>query len=261
MQETKIIKANGNVKETTPVNGEELTPDRHTEDMQEIITKVPSWILRWGIMLFFGILLMIVAISVFVRYPDTIKGGLKLESSGISASVIIPVAGSITKLLIKQGSVVKKEQPLVFVATSNNPISTYILTAPQDGRVGFVAIVQQGAFLRANQEVFTIHPNNEQFFGIMQIPSNNINKIKVGQEVLISLRNYPTDEYGQLKGNISYIADEPTQSGLFTVKVTPNTNGLKKHVELKSWMIGDAEIITENVSLQRRIYKSILKGL
>lgn len=42
----------------------------NTEDIQEIITKVPSWILRWGIMVFFGILLMIATISVFVRYPD-----------------------------------------------------------------------------------------------------------------------------------------------------------------------------------------------
>jgi len=231
--------------------------ERHTEDMQEIITKVPSWILRWGIMVFFGILLMIATISIFVRYPDTVKAPLKLESSGITIPVTAAAPGSISKLFVKQGAVVKKGQLLAEVI--NNQVGMYTLIAPQDGKAGFVAIVQQGAVLRPNQEVFTIHPENEQFFGIMEISANTINKIKTGQQVLISLRNYPADEYGQLKGRISYIADEPIQSGFFTVKVTFNNNGLKQSVKLKSWMMGDAEIITQDVSVLKRLTANLFK--
>jgi len=245
------------IQEKSTLN-EDSSANRHTEDMQEIITKVPSWILRWGIMVFFGILLMVVVISIFVRYPDTVKGGLKLASSDISVPVIAASPGRITKLLIKQGSTVKKGQLLANVETSNIPNEEYPLYAPRDGTVSFVGIVQQGVFLLANQEVFYIHPKNEQFFGIMEVPSNT-NKIKIGQTVLINLRNYPADEYGQLTGTISYMADEPTKNGFFVIKVTLNTSDLKKQIQLKSWMAGDAEIITQDVSIQRRIFKSIFK--
>jgi len=234
--------------------------ERHTEDMQEIITKVPSWILRWGIMLFFGILLMVVAISVFIRYPDTIKSSLKFESSGITVPVVSSVPGTVTNLWAKQGTIVKKGQALATIETVK-PNSEYTLTAPQDGKLSFVTIVQRGIFLKANQVTFIIHPVNEQFFGIMEIPSSQIDKIKIGQQVLISLRNYPADEYGQLKGSVNYITDEPSNNGLFIIKVTLNSAGSKSPVAFKSWMIADAEIITQNVSLQNRIFKSIFKGL
>jgi len=234
--------------------------ERHTEDMQEIITKVPSWMLRWGMMLFFGILLMVVAISVFVRYPDTIKSGLKFESSGITVPIVSAVPGTVTNIWVKQGAIVKKGQALASIEMSS-PNTTYTLAAPQDGKLGFVTIVQRGTSLKANQVVFAIHPVNEQFFGIMEIPPSQVNKIKIGQQVLISLRNYPADEYGQLKGSVTYITDEPTVNGLFIIKVALNSTGSKYPVALKSWMAGDAEIITQNVSLQSRIFKSIFKGL
>jgi len=263
MQKINSIYVNGNGRagEIELAQVEELLVDRHTEDMQEIISKVPSWILRWGIMFFFGVLLMTVAISVFVRYPDTIKGGLRLESSGIASPVIATAAGRITKLFVKQGATIKQGQPLATITTLKGTDTEYTLSAPQDGKVGFIAIVQRDAFLKDNEQVFTIHPNNEQFFGTMEISANNINKIKMGQQVLINLRDYPAEEYGQLKGTVSYIADEPGKDGFFSIKVTLNSTGIKRRFVFKSWITGDAEIITENVSLQSRIYKSILKGL
>lgn len=169
-------------------------------------------------------------------------------------------AGRITKVLVKQGISAKKNQPLAVVETLNTPGETFTLNAPQNGKIGFVDLVQPGIFLRPGQVVFTIHPANEQFFGMMGIPPYNINKIKEGQQVLISLRNYPTEEYGQLKGTVSYVADDPGKGGLFTVKVTLNKTGLKQPIQLKSWMTGDAGVVTENMSLQGRIYKSIIKG-
>lgn len=262
MQEINVIKPNGSINKVPQGTTDEGQPiDIHTEDLQEIITKVPGWILRWGITVFFGILLMFIAISVFVRYPDTIKGDLKLNTSGTLIFVNTAVTGRVVKLSVKQGAVVKQGQPLAVITTSDNAAGEYTLTAPGDGKIGFIGILQQGSFIKANQEVFIIHPDKEPFFGIMQIPANSINKIKIGQQVLINLRNYPAEEYGQLKGAISYIADEPGKDGFFSIKITLNSTGLKRRLVFKSWITGDAEIITENLSLQSRIYKSLMKGL
>lgn len=256
-----IEKSNINISVNGIVIAEanERKKPKHTEDMHEIITKVPSWILRWGIMLFFGILLIAVAISVIVRYPDTIKAGLKMGSVNNSKTVIANVSGTISKIFVKKEQLVKKGRPLVTIEDADK---TIVLTAPQDGKVAFVAIVQEGYFLKSGQEVFHITPKDEHFFGIVQVPQNQINKITVGQNVLIKLNNYPVEEYGHIKGTISYIADEPASDGLFTIKINfNNINQLKKPINIKSWMTGNAEIITEDVSLQSRIYNSIVKGL
>jgi hypothetical protein len=62
------------------------TPEaRHTDDMQDIISAVPGWLLRWGITLFFTVLVLIVALASLIRYPDIVKAQLKIDSptSGI----------------------------------------------------------------------------------------------------------------------------------------------------------------------------------
>jgi multidrug resistance efflux pump len=259
MENINMIQANGHKKKEIAINTEDFHRDRHTEDIQEIITKVPSWILRWGIMVFFGILLMLVAISIFVRYPDTIKGGFKLESSSISTPVMINTPGNIIGVFVKQGAMVKAGQPLALVQPLNIN-SSYTLTAPQEGKVGFVAIIQHGSVLKANQPAFIIHPVNECFFGIMEISPSQINKIKIGQAVLINLRNYPAEEYGHLNGKISYIADEPGSNGLL-IKITIDDTQLKKQILLKNWMTGDAEIITQDVSILKRVGSNLFRFL
>jgi len=234
---------------------------RHTEDIQEIITKVPSWIVRWGIAFFFGVLLIAVAISILVRYPDMVKAPVRLQSSGNVASITANAPGSIIRVFIKKGQEVKKGQALAEIQNTTD-YKHYILKAPQEGMVGFSAIVQAGVTILPNQEMFRIHPHNEQYFGIVQISQNNISKIKEGQDVLINLSNYPSEKYGPLKGKIDYVANEPANNGLFVAKITfANNADAYKNIRLGNWMTGEAQVITEDVSLQSRILNSITKGI
>lgn len=233
--------------------------NKHTEDIQEIITKVPIWILRWGITIIFGILLIIVVISSFVRYPDTIKTGLEIRSADVCASVSPGVDCKITRLFIKQGALVKRGQPLVELESLNAPDNRHILNAPQTGRANFAGIVQPGIYLKHHQAVFTIRPEKEHFFGIIQVPSFAIQKVKINQKVLISLKNYPANEYGPLTGRVTYIADEPAETSLFLIKVTFDYSALKHSIRLKEWMTGNAEIITQDVSVLKRITSNLFQ--
>ncbi len=53
----------------------ELSPEEliHTEEIQDIISVPPSWLLRWGISIFFGVLALVVAASSLVSYPDVVS--------------------------------------------------------------------------------------------------------------------------------------------------------------------------------------------
>ncbi|MDB5153566.1 MAG: HlyD family efflux transporter periplasmic adaptor subunit [Mucilaginibacter sp.] len=96
-------------------NGQEV---RHTDDMQDIITKVPSWILRWGITLFFCLLLLIIGLSAFIRYPDIVNASLTIDSPNSPKPVVAKISGKLVKLLVKENETVKTGQPLAYLEST-----------------------------------------------------------------------------------------------------------------------------------------------
>jgi multidrug efflux pump subunit AcrA (membrane-fusion protein) len=416
---------------------------RHSDDMQDIITSVPSWILRWGITLFFTILVLLFSLSAFIKYPDIVKTQLKITSPDMPKQVVPKVTGKLVKLLINNNDVVKADQPLAYIestashdkvlllleqlkqiqtqvaqnktvdralftnaskyelgelqaayqsffqayitykstvedgfllkkrtylqqdaialnkqtsqlnaekqlqqrdfdlaedeynmhkklekekvetqaelrqqeskylskkapmiqtdqaliAASTNTLakqkeimeldnqvqeekskfsqalnslisqaedwkSKYILTASQAGRVTFAGIIQRNQVITAGQDVFYINAGNEQFFGEMNIPQDNLGKVKEGQRVLVKLRSYPFEEYGMLRGKISYLSDVPYKDSIFISKVvflSKYASDLKKPVHLKQGMMADAEIITEDATILQRLTRNIVK--
>src|SRR5580700_1906102 len=93
-------------------------PPRHSDDIQDIITKVPSWLLRWGITLFFGILLLIVLLSAVIRYPDIVNAPLKIDSPNSPKPVVAKMPGKLVKLLVKENETVTAGQPLAYLEST-----------------------------------------------------------------------------------------------------------------------------------------------
>ncbi len=418
---------------------------RHSDDMQDIITAPPGWLLRWGITLFFGILVMIVSLSALIKYPDIIKTQLKVSSMDAPKSIVAKVPGKLSRLLIQDNQTVATNQPLAYLESTanhqdvllllnqlhvlqqqvlagrqisytffNNKIiynigelqpsyqtftqnlltyqsslnsgfyakkkiflqrdlisldkqksqltaqkslqqrdfkiageeyemnkkleqekaetpaelraaeskylskqaplvqtdaslitagsnydakqkeilelgnqmmeekakfiqalnslisqvedwkNKYVLSASQNGKLSFAGMIQQNQVLQAGQEVFYINPGNNNFFGEMAIPQENMGKVKENQEVLIKLRSYPFEEYGMIRGRISSINDVPYKDSVFLSKVNfklKNSTDLKRPVHLKQGMLADAEIITEDATILQRITRNLFKQI
>lgn len=98
------------------INGLEV----NSEEVQEIITAVPSWILRRGITLIFGILLTIVLASAFIQYPDVVKTNLKVNSLNAPKAVFVKQTGKLLSLLVTEGAIVRQNQPLAFMESTGN---------------------------------------------------------------------------------------------------------------------------------------------
>jgi hypothetical protein len=234
---------------------------RHTDDMQDIITTVPSWILRWGITLFFGILVLIIGLLAFIRYPDVIKTQLKIESSNSPESLITKTSGKLVKLLVMQNETVKAGQPLAWFESTVDH-NKYVLTALIGGKISFPTVIHENQLFGMNQEVFYVIPNHEEFFGEMVIPQDNMGKIKEGQRVLIKLKAYPSEEYGMIRGRITYITEIPNKDNVFISKVDfkiKDASDLKKPIRLKQGMMADAEIVTQDATILQRIGRSFFK--
>lgn len=96
----------------------EQQPYRNSEEIQEIITAVPSWILRRGIFLILMVLLSIVLLSAFIRYPDVVKTSLKINSLNSPKGAIAHQSGKLVKLLVNENAKVAAKQPLAFIEST-----------------------------------------------------------------------------------------------------------------------------------------------
>jgi len=93
---------------------------RHSDDIQDIITAPPAWLLRWGITLFFSILVLIVGLSAFIKYPDIVKTQLKITSTNAPKTIVAKVAGKLSRLLVQENQMVTFNQPLAYLESTAN---------------------------------------------------------------------------------------------------------------------------------------------
>ncbi|ASU32977.1 HlyD family efflux transporter periplasmic adaptor subunit [Mucilaginibacter xinganensis] len=93
---------------------------RHTDDMQDIITAVPGWLLSWGTSMFFGILLLIGVLGALIKYPDIVNAQLKIDSPNSPKPVVSKIAGKLVTLLVKENEEVKANQPLAYLESTAN---------------------------------------------------------------------------------------------------------------------------------------------
>ncbi|MFZ4263760.1 HlyD family secretion protein [Sphingobacterium sp. HJSM2_6] len=92
-----------------------IEEDIHSEELQDIIAKPPSWLLKRGISFILITILMILGISVFIKYPEIVNAPLKFNSDNAPKMLLSKVDGNLVKLLVKEGVWVKKNQDIAYI--------------------------------------------------------------------------------------------------------------------------------------------------
>ncbi len=105
-------------EQNTEQNNASLAGWAVSEEVNEIITAVPSWILRRGITLILVVLLTIILMSAFIRYPDVVKTAMKVNSLNSPKGVIAHQTGKLVKILVKDNEQVVDKQPLAFIEST-----------------------------------------------------------------------------------------------------------------------------------------------
>jgi multidrug efflux pump subunit AcrA (membrane-fusion protein) len=92
---------------------------RSTE-VNEIISNKPGFLIRWGISVFFTVLLLIVAATFFIHYPDVVATKARLTSINAPKDVKVKVPGKLVRLNAAEGQLVKQNDILGFIESSAN---------------------------------------------------------------------------------------------------------------------------------------------
>lgn len=76
--------------------------------IDEIISEKPSFLVRWGTLLFLFMLIIFFIVCWFIQYPDVITTSAKLNSINAPKTVVSLSSGKLIKLLKKEGTYVKR---------------------------------------------------------------------------------------------------------------------------------------------------------
>ncbi|MEX2379428.1 MAG: HlyD family efflux transporter periplasmic adaptor subunit [Vicingaceae bacterium] len=79
-----------------------------SDEVQEILSHVPNWMIRWGITLIFILILLGLLLSYIVKYPDVVEGQVVLTTEQPPSRLVSRTNGYINKLYVPNDSTVKK---------------------------------------------------------------------------------------------------------------------------------------------------------
>lgn len=83
-----------------------------SEEINEILTGTPSWVLRWGISVL-GILIVVgLTLSYFIRYPDILTADITLTTLNPPVTLVARNNGKLVKLLVKDKALVDAGQTI-----------------------------------------------------------------------------------------------------------------------------------------------------
>ena len=100
-----------------------------SEEVQDILTKVPNWMIRWGTVLIFGIILMLFFMSWFIKYPDVISAEIIITTNIPPEKLVAKTSGKIEAILITDKSIVGQNKPLAIIENSANYQDVFKLKA------------------------------------------------------------------------------------------------------------------------------------
>jgi multidrug resistance efflux pump len=131
----------------------------------------------------------------------------------------------------------------------------FIVTAPQSGKLFYTSFITENQLVSAGSELFYVQPGKSNYFGLLTAGQNGIGKIATGQDVIIRVQGYPSEQFGYLKGKVTYISNLPNRNDSFLIRVDlPKdliTNQQYK-LQFRNNLLATAEVVTKERRLLER---------
>lgn len=91
-----------------------------TDEVQEVISYRPHWIVRKGNSIFLLIILLLLFLSWLIKYPDIIKAPSRLVALNPPKLITARTEGKLMKLFVINEQLVKKGEPLAYMESTGN---------------------------------------------------------------------------------------------------------------------------------------------
>lgn len=160
------------------INGEDVllmknTFSDHGNEIDEIISNKPPYIVRWGTVYFFVLLLILGLISWFIKYPDIVIGSAKLNCVNAPQEVIARTGGKLIQIKVKENEKIDSGQVLGYMESIANPQSVMNISNQIDS---IIYLINQN---RTDEIVEYFPVNNSQKL------LNNLGEIQTSYQTFI----------------------------------------------------------------------------
>jgi HlyD family secretion protein len=91
--------------------------------IEEIISNRPSFLVKWGILIFLFLIIGLISLSWFVEYPDIVSTNARLNSLNAPKQVIAHTEGRLTKLFVKDGDSITANKVLGYLESLADPFA------------------------------------------------------------------------------------------------------------------------------------------
>lgn len=138
----------------------------------------------------------------------------------------------------------------------------FCIVAAVDGRAFFTTSLQENQYVKQNNVLGYINPENNHFLAEVNLPQTNFGKIDTGFQVQLRLDAYPYEELGFVEGTLAYVSNVASDSGfLATIRLN---NGLLTNnhhsIPYRAGLKAQALIITRNTRLLQRLAYSFTRS-
>lgn len=242
---------------TERIQGVVSRNDAHSDEMLDIIGHVPHWLIRWGNVMIFGVVIILLLTSYTVRYPDVITGQALINAREQPQKItwFITEPGISYKRLADDNQQVQVGDTLLLEVDSNRKVST-----PIRAKVSGRTYLLKGIDNNPKAFVLLVVPPVTSYEVQLKLSVKGAGKIRPGQRVLIKLDAYPSHEFGFIEGEIwsmvpvsldnHYRANVRLSRGL-----TTNTG---QQLPVQALLQGSAEVVLDDKRLFERIFDTIL---
>ncbi|WP_405199316.1 HlyD family secretion protein [Christiangramia sp. LLG6405-1] len=94
--------------------------DLRSDEVQDILTRMPHWMIRWGNLLIFLIIILLLALSWVIKYPEVISSTVILTSEKPPQKIYAKTNGKIDALFVKDQTFIESGEKLAILKNTAN---------------------------------------------------------------------------------------------------------------------------------------------
>jgi membrane fusion protein (multidrug efflux system) len=128
----------------------------------------------------------------------------------------------------------------------NAEAERYVVRAPASGRLGEVAVLRAGSFIRAGDRLGVVVPAGNLIAVAQFSPSSAIGRIRPGQTARLRLDGFPWTQFGTIDGTVLRAANE-IRDGAVRVELAIDADS-NPNIVVEHGLPGSAEVAVEQIT-------------
>ncbi len=141
-------------------------------------------------------------------------------------------------------------------------IQQYVLVAPDNGRVLYASSLAENQLIPSGEPMFYIQPGTSSYYLELVAGQRGFGKIRKGQQVIVKVDGFPSEEFGLLTATIHYVSLIPNRTDSFVLKASL-PDGLRTNygrtIAFNNSLSAQADIITEDRRLIELFFDQLRK--